>query len=157
MPKIELITKIKAAIEIVFDLSRSIDLHTVSAKQTNETAVAGKTTGLIDLNETVTWRAKHLGVYHKLTSKVTEYNRLHYFIDEMTKGPFKELRHEHHFSEVNGVTLMVDYFEYKAPLGILGKFADKLFLKNYMTEFLKNRNQIIKEVAESNEWKKLLI
>jgi ligand-binding SRPBCC domain-containing protein len=156
MPIIELNTKIKAAKEIVFDLSRSIDLHTVSAKQTNEKAVAGKTTGLIGLNESVTWRAKHLGVYHKLTSKVTVYDRPHYFVDEMINGPFKELKHEHHFSDVNGVTLMVDCFEYKAPLGILGTFADKLFLKNYMTEFLKKRNQIIKEVAESNKWKKLL-
>ena len=36
MPKIELKTEIKAEKEIVFDLSRSIDLHKISTEQTKE-------------------------------------------------------------------------------------------------------------------------
>ena len=71
MPKIVLRTEIQASKDIVFDLSRSIDLHIISTEQTNETAVAGKTTGLIGLNESVTWKAKHFGIYQKLTAKVT--------------------------------------------------------------------------------------
>ena len=47
MPKIENKNGIKASIEIVFDLSRSIDLHILSTEQTNEKAIAGKTSGLI--------------------------------------------------------------------------------------------------------------
>ena len=71
MPKIELQTEIKADRSIVFDLSRSIDLHKISTEHTNEEAIAGKTRGLIDLNESVTWKAKHFGIYQKLTSKIT--------------------------------------------------------------------------------------
>ncbi len=69
MPKIHLQTFIKAKKELVFDLSRSIDLHLLSTKKTNEKAIAGKTSGLMELNDTVTWRAKHLGIYQNLNPK----------------------------------------------------------------------------------------
>ena len=87
MPIIELRTEINANIEIVFDLSRSIDLHKISTEYTNETAIAGKTSGLIGLNESVTWRAKHFWIYQKLTSKITEFNPLYswVFVHEKSK------------------------------------------------------------------------
>lgn len=156
MPIIELRTKINANIEIVFDLSRSVDLHKISTERTNETAIAGKTSGLIELDESVTWRAKHFGIYQNLTSKITEFNRPNYFVDEMISGAFSRFKHEHHFEKFNGKTLMTDIFEYKSPLGILGVFADKLFLENYMTDLLNERNRIVKEYAESDKWKKIL-
>ncbi len=156
MPRIELKTEIKADRNIMFDLSRSIDLHKISTEQTNEEAIAGKTSGLIEMNESVTWRAKHFGVYQKLTSKITEFDRPKYFVDEMVKGAFKEFKHEHHFAELNGETLMTDVFNYKSPLGILGKLADRLFLEKYMTELLTERNRIVKEFAESEKWKELI-
>lgn len=156
MPRICLKTTITAPIDIVFDLSRSIDLHTVSTKQTNEEAIAGKTSGLIGLGESVTWRAKHLGFTQSLTSKVTDYNHPSFFADEMVEGIFKRFRHEHHFETEGNQTLMTDIFEYQSPFGILGKLADFIFLENYLRSFLKKRNTAIKEVAESDEWKKIL-
>lgn len=157
MPIIKLQTDIKANREIVFDLSRSIDLHKLSTEQTNERAIAGRTEGLIELNETVTWRAKHFGVYQNLTSKVTEYDRPKYFVDEMVSGAFSRFRHEHCLSELNGGTLLTDLFDYTSPLGFLGKLADKLILKEYMTELLVRRNKIIKDFAESGKWKEVII
>ena len=156
MPKITLTTEIKASKKIVFDLSRSIDLHKISTEHTNETAVAGKTSGLIGLDESVTWRAKHFGVYQLLTSKITEFESPNLFVDEMVKGAFKRFRHEHHFTESKGVTLMTDYFDYESPLGFLGKLADKLFLLKYMTDLLKERNRIVKDFAETDKWKKIV-
>ena len=156
MPRIEIRTEIKSKKEIVFDLSRSIDLHKISTEQTNEDAIAGKTSGLIEMNESVTWRAKHFGVYQKLTSKITEFDKPNYFVDEMQEGVFKEFKHEHHFAELNGGTLMTDIFNYKSPLGVLGKLADKIFLEKYMTELLTERNRVVKEFAESEKWKELL-
>ena len=76
MPRIKLQIHIKAERDIVFDLSRSIDLHKISTEHTNEEAVAGKTSGLISMNESVTWRAKHFGVYQNLTSKITKYIKI---------------------------------------------------------------------------------
>lgn len=156
MPTIELQLEINAKKDIVFDLARSIDLHKLSTQQTNEEAIAGKTTGLIEINESVTWRAKHFGVYQELTSKITQFDRPNYFVDEMTKGIFAEFKHEHFFIESDGRTIMKDRFNYKSPFGILGKLADRLFLKKYMTNLLTKRNLIIKEFAETNQWKQII-
>ena len=156
MPKIELKTKINAPQTLVFDLSRSIDLHKISTAQTNETAIAGKTGGLLGLNEWVTWRAKHLGFYQTLTSKITEFESPNYFVDEMVKGSFNSFRHEHHFRRVDNITQMTDMFCFEAPFGIFGRLANGLFLTNYMKRLLSVRNQVIKDVAESNRWKEII-
>ncbi|WP_347174525.1 SRPBCC family protein [Polaribacter uvawellassae] len=157
MPIIIIETEINSKQNIVFDLARSIDLHKISTIKTNEEAIAGKTSGLISLNESVTWKAKHLGFSQKLTTKITAHNSPEYFVDEMTKGIFKSFKHEHIFKKINGKTLMIDKFDYKSPFGFLGKIADFIFVKNYMTKFLKERNQIIKEFAETEKWKQVLL
>lgn len=149
MPIIKLQTEIKAPVETVFDLARSIDLHKVSTAHTGETAIAGKTSGLIGLGESVTWRAKHLGFYQTLTSKVTAFEFPNKFTDEMVAGIFKSFKHEHVFKEKGGVTVMTDIFEYTSPLGIIGKMADLIFLKQYMTSFLSKRNSVLKNFVES--------
>lgn len=148
MPTIELHTRINAPIEKVFNLSRSIDLHMESTKQTGEQAIAGRTSGLIELGETVTWRAKHFGIWQDLTSKITEFDQPYFFVDEMVRGAFKSFRHEHHFSQVDGQTLMKDIFVFESPLGVLGKLFNWLTLKKYMTNLLETRNKVIKEAAE---------
>lgn len=157
MPRIELKTEIKAEIELVFDLSRSIDLHRISTQHTKETAIAGKKSGLLGLNESVTWRARHFGVYQNLTSKITAFNPPNFFVDEMVSGAFASFRHEHHFADFKGGTMMTDIFDYQSPFGILGLAADSLFLKKYLTEFLTERNRIIKEFSESGHGRELLI
>lgn len=156
MPKIILKTLIKAEKSLVFDLTRSIDLHKISTQNSNETAISGKMDGLISLNESVTWRAKHFGVYHTLTSKITVFKAPDLFVDEMVSGIFKSFKHEHHFKDAANGTLMTDVFDYKSPLGLLGKLADQLFLKNYMTKFLAERNRTIKAFAESDQWKTII-
>ncbi|MCP4460683.1 MAG: SRPBCC family protein [Cytophagales bacterium] len=156
MPRIELTTAINANKEIIFDLSRSIYLHEISTKQSNEKAIAGVTSGLLELDQSVTWRAKHFGVYQTLTSRITEFDRPFFFVDEMVKGPFQSLRHEHHFFSSEIVTRMTDILEYTSPLGIVGEIADQLFLEKYMISLLEKRNKTIKEYAESGKWEEVL-
>tara|TARA_R110000787_G_scaffold234375_7_gene341274 strand:- start:1021 stop:1497 length:477 start_codon:yes stop_codon:yes gene_type:complete len=156
MPRITLETRIKSEINIVFDLIRSIDLHKKSTQKSNEEAIAGKTSGLISLGETVTWRAKHLGFYQKLTSIITDYNEPIFFADEMVKGTFKSFRHEHYLKQEGDFVIVKDVFEYLSPFGFLGKIADSLFLKNYMKRFLEERNYVIKKYAETTLWKDVL-
>ena len=90
------------------------------------------------------------------TSKITGYDRPKYFADEMIKGAFAEFKHEHHLKNQMEELLMTDFFDYKSPLGFFGKLADKIFLKRYMIELLIERNQIIKEFAESDKWKEII-
>jgi ligand-binding SRPBCC domain-containing protein len=157
MPVIKLETKINAPVERVFDLARSIDLHTKSASKSNEEAIGGRTSGLINFGETVTWRAKHLGVRQTLTSKITHFERPLHFRDSMQKGIFKRIDHDHFFEKTENGTLMRDTFDYDAPLWIFGKIADRLFLEKYMTDFLIERNRLIKEIAESEKWKEFIL
>lgn len=149
MPTITLHTSINAPIEKVFDISRDVQAHVNSTANTNEIAIAGKTEGLLELHDWVTWQAKHLGITQQLTAKITTMKKPEYFVDEMVQGAFKSFKHKHLFKTENGVTVMTDIFIYKSPLGVLGKLADVLFLKRYMTRFLKGRNQYIKNTAEA--------
>lgn len=149
MSKIYLTTIIKADINTVFDLSRDIDLHQKSTFKTGEKAIAGKTSGLIELGETVTWRAKHLGFYQTHTSKIIEMEKPNKFTDVMLKGRFKSFKHQHIFKQEGKNTIMTDILEFESPFGIIGKLFNRFFLKNYMRNFLLERNAMIKKIAES--------
>jgi len=152
MAVIRLNTEIRAPIERCFDLSLSVDIHMASTAKTNERAIAGVTSGLMRLGDRVTWRAKHLGVVQDLTSTISYLERPRMFVSEMVKGAFKRLYHEHIFEARGDLTTMIDHFEYEAPLGPLGRWAEKLFLTSYMRGFIIERNETIKRVAESDEW-----
>lgn len=156
MPRIVIETKIYAPIEICFDLSRSIDLHMLSTSQTNEIAIEGKTTGLINLNESVTWQATHFGIRQKLSSIITEFKSPYYFKDEQLKGAFKYFKHEHIYSEQENYILMEDVFEYESPFGIFGKIANFFLINNHLKQLLIKRNQVIKEYAENGKFKEIL-
>lgn len=151
MTQIEISTHINAPIERCFDMARSIDLHLISTKQTGEQAIAGRTSGLIELGESVTWRAKHFGIWQNLTSKITEFNYPYHFTDEMVSGAFKSFRHEHIFVAIKDQTVMRDIFIFESPFGIIGRFVNRLFLGRYMTGLLLKRNAVIKEVAEGKD------
>lgn len=156
MPLIELETAIAAPQDRVFDLARSIDAHLASAHGTNEQAIAGRTTGLIELGETVTWRARHLGITQHLTVRITSMDRPHSFADEMIQGAFASMRHIHRFRPHTSGTIMRDEFYFTAPLGILGRIVEHAFLTRYMHAFLENRALTLKSLAESGEWQRFL-
>jgi ligand-binding SRPBCC domain-containing protein len=149
MTTINLITKIDAPKKVIFDLSRDIDVHQNSASTTNEIAIAGVTSGLINLNKTVTWRGKHFGLYLTHKSRITAMAFYEYFVDEMEKGKFKSFKHEHTFVEKEKTTVMIDNLNYETPFGIFGKIFDKIILKKHLTNFIIERNKVLKELAEN--------
>lgn len=150
MTTIRLTTKIKAPKQIVFDASRNIDIHQQSASPTKEKAIAGVTSGLINLTETVTWRGKHFGFYLTHKSRIPVMDFYDYFVDEMEKGKFKSFKHEHFFEEEDGFTIMKDKLQYEIPFGIFGEFFNILFLEKHLTNFLLERNKVLKEVSEKH-------
>jgi len=104
------------------------------------------------LNDVVTWRAKHFGIYQNLTTKISSYDAPKYFVSEMVRGALKKMHHQHLFERTGKETIMTDIFVFKAPFGILGELFSNFILKNYMKGFLIKRNDTIKQVAESNDW-----
>jgi ligand-binding SRPBCC domain-containing protein len=153
MPMIYLETFIKASPEVVFDLSRSIELHKSSMAHHKEKVIAGIETGLMNKEDMVTWKAVHLFKNRILKVQITEMNAPHFFKDEMLEGDFEEMKHEHYFKPSGDETLMIDKFYFSSPFGILGKLVNKLFLKTYMTRLLERRNSEIKKIAESTQCK----
>ena len=152
-------TLIDAPIHRCFDLSRSVEVHLLSNVHSGEQAVAlgGKTSGLVCLDEEVTWRAKHFGVWHNLTSKTSEMNPPFYFQVTMVRGIFSFMQADHLFQSLeSGGTEMKDVFSIAAPLPLFGLLAETLFLRRYMLALLRERNAVIKRVAESSEWERYL-
>jgi ligand-binding SRPBCC domain-containing protein len=152
MATVEILTRIEAPIERCFQLALSVDLHALSTKNTQETLVGGVQSGILKLGESVTFRAKHFGIWQTLTSKVTEMHAPAYFCDEMQQGAFKWMKHEHHFLQKGSETIMRDVFKFESPFGWVGKLVDALFLKQYLTHFLKERCDVIKKYAEGDNW-----
>jgi len=142
-----------------FDLARSIGVHLLANTHFGEQATAGVCTGLIGPGEQVTWRARHFWVRQSLTSAITVYDPPGYFQDTMLRGAFKSMQHDHYFRELpaNGgqpQTEMRDVFRFSAPLGPLGWLAERMVLRRYMRNLLRERNRIIQQVAADGSWRK---
>jgi ligand-binding SRPBCC domain-containing protein len=152
MIRIEDSIEINAPIETVFDAERNISLHTTTQNQRGEKAVDGVTSGLIDLGQEVEWEANHFGLRQRLRVRITKMEKPFYFRDDMIKGAFKTMYHEHFFVE-NGParTIKKDIFCFSAPLGVLGYLGERLFLRSYMTRFLKAKNRELKYLIESQD------
>ena len=150
MTIINLTTRFSCSLETCFDLARDIDAHQLSTAQTSERAITGRTTGLCELGDTITWEAKHFGITQQLTVEITKFNRPYFFEDRMVKGAFKSMRHEHHFESTGNTTVMTDKFMYEVPFGIFGRIFDSLILKRYLRKFLSERNEVLKHLAEKN-------
>lgn len=147
---IELTTDIDAPIDTVFDLARDVDLHARSMAHTGEHAIRGRTSGRIELDETVTWRARHFGLWWTLTSRITIVDPPTHFADEQVRGPFAWFRHEHRFEvRPDGGTRMHDRWEHRTPCGLLGRVADRLVLARHMRRLLETRNQALRAEAEA--------
>ena len=142
-------TWIDAPPERCFDAARDLDLHVKSLPHTNERAVGGRTGGLIELGEEVTWRARHFGVTQHFTSRITAFDRPRYFQDAMQRGAFRSFVHDHTFELDGAGTKMTDVLVFTAPLGILGRIAERLVLRRYLERLLKARAAIIKKACES--------
>lgn len=130
-------------VEQLFDRARSIDLHLDSQKQAGERAVKGITSGLIGEGEEVTWRATHFGIPLMMTSRITAFDYPRSFTDEQVAGPFKAFRHLHDFAPTATGSVMIDRVEFTAPLGVLGRAVERLFLARYLERLIIRRGQFL--------------
>jgi len=159
MIRLEEITMIDAPIQRCFDLARSVEVHLLHNIHSGEQALAigGVTSGLPELAQQVVWRAKHFGMWHNLTSKYTAMQPPTYFQTIMVKGIFRSMQADHYFRTLpSGATEMKDLFRVAAPMFILGPLAEALFLRRYMLMLLRERNSVIKQLAESSDWQHYL-
>ncbi len=144
MPQIKLETSINAPIQSCFDAARDIGLHCRLAHRTRERAVAGRIKGLIGQGEWVAFSAVHFGLRLQLSARISEFEAPLRFVDEQTRGPFKQLKHTHEFeSRGANQTLMRDIIEFAAPWGVLGKIAEPV-VGWHLRRFLEERARGLK-------------
>ena len=128
--------------ERAFDLSLDVDFHLESMVDSDETVVGGVAEGGLQLGDDVTWRARHFGIWWKMTTQITAFDRPHSFVDEQMTGPFKRFHHLHVFNDMgDGTTEMLDEIEFSAPLGPLGVIAERVILGRYIPHLIDVRNR----------------
>lgn len=156
MPTIHLTTFIAAPVERVFDLSRNISLHKISMQHTNERAVSGITSGLINKDDTVTWKGRHFFKTRIFTSKIIEMKPYEKFTDKMIRGDFISFHHKHFFKPADNGTIIIDIVSFETPYGLLGKIVNKFFLTAYIEKLIIKRNDVIRQYAVTDKWKAVL-
>lgn len=137
--RFSLVTRSTASPEQLFDLSLDVDEHRVSMGSSEEQAIAGVTAGGLRLDDLVTWRARHFGVWFTMTVRITAYDRPRRFVDEQVSGPFRSFVHEHRFEPDGTGTVMTDTITLTAPL--LGRPAERLVLVPYLRRIVSARNR----------------
>ena len=139
-------TRASAAPEVLFEASVSIDAHLASMRRSRERAIAGVTSGRIGDGESVTWRARHLGVWFVMTSRITAWDAPRRFVDEQVGGPFRLFRHEHLFEADASGTRMTDIVTLASPLG--GLLVERLVLVPYLRRLIVARNRHLVAVTD---------
>jgi len=150
MATIQHVTFIAAPIELCFNLARTVEVHGGKHMWTVQKAVGGVTAGIMENGESVTWETSHFGLKLNLTSQIIHMEKPYTFTDKMIEGAFHSFTHTHEFIEKDKGTMMTDTFSYKAPFGIFGRIADRLFMANYMRRFITKQAENVKWFAESS-------
>jgi ligand-binding SRPBCC domain-containing protein len=142
-------TRIRAPIELCFDLARDVDVHAESAEFSSERVVEpGRTQGLLEIGDIVAFEGRHFGITQRFVARITALDRPAHFVDEMVQGAFKRLRHVHEFEVDDGATVMRDTLEWEAPFRAIGRLADLLFLRRHMRWFVVTKQSALKRIAE---------
>lgn len=136
-----LTTECAADVATMFDVSLDIDVHVRSMRRSRERAIAGVTSGRIGLGQTVTWRARHFGLWFTMTSKITELDRPSRFVDEQVRGPFRSFHHVHEFVRASNGCRMTDTITVSAPF--FGILAERLVLVPYLKRLMRQRNSAL--------------
>lgn len=149
MPHLHLETYLAATPQQCFDLSLAVDAHTRSMGASRERVVAGRTEGLLELGDSVTWRAIHFGMPFRMSVVISEHDAPHRFVDEQTRGPFRSWTHEHRFQPtIDGQTRMTDAITFASPVGPVGRLVDRLFLSRYLRRLVEARNEWLKQALK---------
>jgi ligand-binding SRPBCC domain-containing protein len=146
-------TQVNAPIERCFLLALSAALR---QEAVGSEPASGRTTGLIGLNDRVSWAKGLFGWGARQENIVDTLREDLYFREVSTADSAGRFEHDHHFAPMNDGTRIRDEIVCSAPEGFKGRILERFFLRSRMTEYLKRRNAIIKRAAESEEWHRYL-
>ena len=82
-------------------------------------------------------------------TEITHVAPRRYFVDEQRYGPYAFWHHQHHFREVQGGVEMTDIVNYRIGLGVLGRLANRLHVKNHLVDIFDYRYKRIEEIFKT--------
>jgi ligand-binding SRPBCC domain-containing protein len=144
---------IQAPIERCFLLSTSIELvqRTLGMRP-----ISGKTSGLVEMGDQLVWVGWKFGLPQMHETLITGYRRPDFFQDTMARGRFKTFSHDHSFTEIAGRTLLHDKVRFSMPFGFAGRLVAAKVLVPHIARLMQRRFQLLKKVAEGEEWRRYL-
>lgn len=74
-------------------------------------------------------------------AEIIEYKPFDHFIDLLNKGPFSYWKHYHFFESKDNGTMLTDRIEYDLPLGVIGKFANYVFVRKELEKIFSRRHE----------------
>lgn len=84
-------------------------------------------------------------------TEITHVNMPHAFIDEQRYGPYALWHHQHFFKKVPGGTEMTDEVNYAIPYGLIGRFANWLFVERNLKTIFDYRYSVLEKLFAKNE------
>jgi ligand-binding SRPBCC domain-containing protein len=144
---------INAPIERCFRLSTDIAL---TGRTLGMRLIEGKTDGMIAEGDRLIWAGWKFGLPQMHESLITRYERPVFFQDTMGRGRFSRFQHDHQLTEIDGHTLLNDKLRFSLPLGLPGRLVAEHILVPYLCRLLRRRMLLLKQLAESEEWRRYL-
>ncbi|MEJ2004616.1 MAG: SRPBCC family protein [Cyclobacteriaceae bacterium] len=85
------------------------------------------------------------GIRVHWVTEITHVAEPYRFVDEQRFGPYALWHHTHFFREVDGGIEMTDEVNYAIPMGILGRFANWLFVEKQVNAIFDYRFNILEQ------------
>jgi ligand-binding SRPBCC domain-containing protein len=148
---------IHAPIDRCFALSTRVELvqRTLGMK-----LISGVTKGHITANSRVVWRGWKFGLPTEHHTLITGFKYPHdgaaYFEDSQERGRFATFRHEHFFLQEGDTTQLEDRIHFTLPFGAIGHLPARFLLTPHIRKLARKRFAMIKELAESEDWRQWL-
>jgi ligand-binding SRPBCC domain-containing protein len=145
---------VNAPIDQCFQLSTNIALV---GRTLRMRPIAGKIEGMFGEGDRLVFRGWKFGFPQMHESLITRYERPVFFQDTMGRGRFSRFQHDHYLVEIGGCTLLNDKLRFTVPYGWAGKMVARFVLIPYLCRLLRRRMQLLKRVAETEEWRRYVV
>jgi ligand-binding SRPBCC domain-containing protein len=148
---------ISAPLERCFLLSTSLAIVEIElGMRPVAKGAATRTEGLVVGGDRIRWEGWQLGLPQVHVSLISAYEPYRFFQDTMIAGRFRAFSHDHEFTEIGGQVLLKDTIRFSMPLGVAGRLVGKYVMIPHIRELMARRFQLLKRIAESEEWRRYL-
>ena len=91
-----------------------------------------------------------LGIKTNWVTEITQVKDDHFFIDEQRVGPYALWHHQHFFEEHPDGVQMTDIVHYIIPFGVIGRFANWLFIRKQLEGIFNYRTTQVNKIFQRN-------